>query len=175
MVFHDYSYPRRPCLNFVHPSAAPSIWFSISYLYLKSSGSHNWPKNFEPQLIYAGGRPSPQMLQRRNILNGFILLGPISPDWKNSHWLSEKLATLGIIEAQLRAPLKTTVLRRTMVFGGAHNCAPVMSRDVCLSDSYMGPCCSARPAVSLITKKKRFYDTNLKNFQSYTKQFGYLA
>ena len=36
-------------------------------------------------------------------------MSPCSSDWINSHLLSEKLVSLGIMEAQLSAPLKSLI------------------------------------------------------------------
>ena len=68
-----------------------------------------------------------------------------TPDWKNSHRLSERLASLDIRGTRLRATLKTLdmiVLWWSEEFQGALNCSPMMPRDAILSDSCTPDRCS---------------------------------
>jgi len=58
----------------------------------------------------------------------------VSPNWKNSDWLSERLSSLGIVGVQLRTPLKppkAIVLWSSEGFQGV----PVMPRNNSLSES----------------------------------------
>jgi len=58
------------------------------------------------------------------------------PDWGNSHRLSERLASLGIMGAQLRAPLKppnTTVLRWSWEVSGGLQIGPQWCREAPVS------------------------------------------
>ena len=58
---------------------------------------------------------------------------------KRVHWLSERLASLGIMREQFRAPLKppnTIVLWFTGGIRIAVNWSPMMSRDASFSDSF---------------------------------------
>ena len=59
------------------------------------------------------------------------------PNWKNSHPLSEKLVTLGIMGVQLKAPIRPQFDRLLLYTGDFRGGGPhMMQRDVRLSDSY---------------------------------------
>ena len=58
--------------------------------------------------------------------------------WTKLHWLSERLAFLGIMGSEMKAPLKplnTIGLGCPGVFKGTLNWDPIMPRDASLSDS----------------------------------------
>ena len=65
----------------------------------------------------------------RNIAVRNIAMGP-KPNWKNSHSLPERLAALGIMGAQIRAPKYDIVLWCT----GLLNFSPMVPRDASVSD-----------------------------------------
>ena len=74
-----------------------------------------------------------------------------NPDWRNSHPLSERLTSLVIVDAQLRAPLKplkTIVFLCTEGFKGPFIWAPMMPSDASLSDNCVSDrCCFSKQAL----------------------------
>ena len=74
-----------------------------------------------------------------------------STDWENLHWLFERLASLGIMGARLRAPFIPRY-HSDLVFEGFQGAlcwAPMISRETSLSDSCTLDRCRLPVGISL--------------------------